>query len=232
MRIFGLLSTIVLIIFSGAVYAQQDSNWKSRTYDLSDFREIELEGGYRVFLIQGDENSLLVKASDDDVFDYLDINSNTSSLKLRINREHFNFDRINLYITFKELERVNIEGGVRLKTRGYLDLDDFEMHVEGGAKVELNMKAKDVDIVSQGGVLFEMNGVAETLNVKVSGAGHVDASELKTKDVRFSVEGVGTGSVYATDNLYAHIQGVGKIKYRGNPQITKSIDGVGTVTSE
>lgn len=232
MKLFGLFSVVIFVFLSGTIVAQQDDDWDSRTYELADFNEIELEGGYRVFLIQGNENSLLVKASDDDVFDYLDVDNNASLLKLKIDRDHFNFDRVNLYITFKELERIEIEGGVRLKTRGYLNLNDFSMHVEGGAKIELNMKARDVNIVSEGGVLFELDGVAETLNVKVSGAGHVDASELKTKDVTFRVEGVGTGSVYATDKLYAQIEGVGKVKYRGHPEVTKNIEGLGSVTND
>lgn len=232
MKLFGLFSVVIFVFLSGTIVAQQDDDWDSRTYELADFNEIELEGGYRVFLIQGNENSLLVKASDDDVFDYLDVDNNASLLKLKIDRDHFNFDRVNLYITFKELERIEIEGGVKLKTRGYLNLNDFSMHVEGGAKIELNMKARDVNIVSEGGVLFELDGVAETLNVKVSGAGHVDASELKTKDVTFRVEGVGTGSVYATDKLYAQIEGVGKVKYRGHPEVTKNIEGLGSVTND
>ncbi|MCG6186353.1 head GIN domain-containing protein [Maribellus maritimus] len=231
MKLLGLISAFILVVFSNVGYAQNDDDWESRTYDLSEFNEIKLEGGYRVFLIQGDENSLLVRASDDDVFDYLKIGNSTESLRLKIDREHFNFDRINLYITFKELERVDIEGGVKLKTKGYLDLNDFSMHVEGGAKIELDMKAEDVRIIGEGGVLFELSGVAETLDVHVSGAGHIDASELKTKDVTFKVEGVGTGSVYATDNLYAKIEGVGKIKYRGHPEVTKDIEGLGSVTS-
>ena len=231
MKLVGLFSAFILILSSTMISAQNDDDRNSRTYELNDFNEIELEGGYRVYLIQGNENSLMVRASDDDVFDYLKIGNSSQSLKLKVDREHFNFDRISLYITFKELERIDIEGGVKLKTKGYLDLNDFAVHVEGGAKIELDMKAEDVEIVSQGGVLFELDGVAETLDVKVSGAGHIDASELKTKDVTFRVEGVGTGSVYATEKLYAQIEGVGKVKYRGNPQVTKNIEGLGTVTS-
>jgi transcriptional antiterminator Rof (Rho-off) len=193
---------------------------------------IHLEGGYRVYLFQGDKNSLTARASDKEVFDYLRVRNEGESLKLKIDREHFNFDRISLYITFRDLEKVHIEGGVRLKTKGYLDLNDLMVKVEGGAKIEMNVKAKNIAVVSEGGVLFELDGIADRLDVKVSGAGHINAGKLKTKEVNFKVEGVGTGSVYATETLAARIEGVGKIKYRGNPQVTKSIDGVGSITSE
>ncbi len=210
----------------------QDDAWETKTYELNDFRDIYLKGSYKVFLIQGKENSLTVKASDGDVFDYLEVNNNRSSLGLEINREHFNFDRVNLYITFREIERIQIEGGVRLKTRGYLDMDNILVSVSGGAKIEMDMKARDVTIGGEGGVLYELDGVADRLNVHLYGAGHVNASELKTKDVDFKIEGVGTGTVYATETLHAEIEGVGKVKYKGNPEVTKNIDGLGSVSRD
>jgi hypothetical protein len=222
----------VFILILGASNASygQDEDWESKTYELNNFRDIYLKGGYKVYLIQGNENSLTVKASDDDVFDYLKIKNDRSSLGLEIDRKYFNFDRVNLYITFKNIERIEIEGGVRLKTKGYLDLNDIYVSVEGGAKIELDMKARNVEITGEGGVLFELDGVADRLKVHLSGAGHVDASELKTKDVTFRVEGVGTGAVYATETLHAKIEGVGKLKYRGNPEVTKDIEGLGSVS--
>ena len=227
---FILIITLMLFV-SNKGYAQDD-DWETKTYELASFRDIHLKGGYKVYLIQGSEYSLTVKASDDDVFDYLKVRNDRYSLGLEIDRERFDFDRVNLYITFKNIERIKIEGGVRLKTRGYLDLNSIDVSVEGGAKMEMNMKAHNVDVSGEGGVLYELNGVADRLRVHLSGAGHVDASDLKTKNVAFRIEGVGTGTVYATETLHAEIEGVGKVKYRGNPEVTKDIEGLGAVTRD
>ena len=224
-KLFTLLTLFTLIYSATYAIPFQDEDWESKSYEINDFKEIYLEGGYKVFLSQGDENSLTVRASDDDVFDYLEVDNDSELLRLKIDREHFNFDRITLYITCKDLKKIKIEGGVTLKTKGYLELDDFALHVEGGAKIELDLRAKNVEIKGEGGVLFELDGEAETLDVHLSGAGHVNARELKTRDVTFKVEGVGTGSVYATETLNAKIEGVGKVKYRGNPEVTKNIEG-------
>lgn len=232
MKLFAYLTIFILVSATASATPFQDEGWESKTWELDEFSEIHLEGGYRVYLIQGDKNSLTARTSDKEVFDYLNVRNDQESLKLKIDREHFNFDRISLYITFRNLEKIHIEGGVRLKTKGYLDLNDLVVSVEGGAKIEMNVKAKNIAVISEGGVLFELDGIADRLDVKVSGAGHINAGELKTKDVNFRVEGLGTGSVYATETLAARIEGVGKIKYRGNPQVTKSIEGVGSITSE
>lgn len=229
MRLVLFFSIFTLIFSSVEVNSKNVDDWNSKTYNVGEFTEIYLEGGYKVYLIQGDENSVKVKASDDDVFDYLKIKNNRGELNINVVREHFDFDRIILYITFKELKKVNIEGGVKLETKGYLDFANFKMYVAGGAKIELAMKAKDIHIVGEGGVLFELNGVAESLDIKISGAGHIDAEELKSKDVSIQIEGVGTGSVYATSTLNAKIEGVGRVTYSGDPKVTRYIDGLGSI---
>lgn len=225
------ISTIFLfiLIFSFNSFAQDDSHWDSKDYQVEDFTKIYLEGGFRVHLIQGSENKLVVKATDRDVFDYLQVKSWADELRIDTEPDKIEFDRIALYITFKDVESLHIEGGVKLRTHGYLDLNDFDLYVAGGAKIDLELKADDVKVAGEGGVLFDLSGIAKSLDVRLTGAGHVDADELKAQEVDFRVEGVGTGTVYATESLYAQIEGAGKIRYKGNPRVTKNIEGLGSV---
>jgi len=225
-----LLFTIFSLLFSFALSAQADEDWNTKTYEVDDFSELYIEGGYRIHLIQGDETKVLVKATDNDVFDYLQVKQWGDELRIDVEPDNLEFDRIALYITFKSLNKLHIEGGVKLYTDGYLDLKDLNMYVGGGAKIEMDMKADAVKIVSEGGVMFALDGIAKSLDVKLSGAGHVNAEDFKVKDAEFEIEGVGTGSVYATETLYAKIEGVGKVSYKGNPKVTKDVDGLGSVT--
>lgn len=229
-RIF--LLSIITLFFSASVFAQADEDWTSRTFKLDDFTEIYIEGGYRIHLIQGDENKVVVKANDTDVFDYLQVKQWGDELRIDVEPDNLEFDRIALYITFKEIDKLHIEGGVKLYTEGYLDLKDLDMYVGGGAKIDMDMTADNVKIVGEGGVLFELDGIAKNLDLKLSGAGHMDAEDFKVKDASFKIEGVGTGSIHATETLYAKIEGVGKISYKGNPEVTKDVDGVGSVTRD
>jgi len=224
-----ILFSLVMVIFAIPVIAQNDADWESKDYKIGEYSKIYLEGSYKVFLIQDESCGITVKTTDEDVFDDIIVRNDGNELKVKMDREWYNYDRINLYITFSDLEKLKIEGGANVKTNGYLDLDDIFVHVEGGAKIELDLKANEVKIVGEGGVLFELDGVAENLEVGISGAGHVDADDLKAKDVKFKIEGFGTGSVYATKTLDANIQGVGKVRYKGDPKVTQYIDGLGSV---
>lgn len=207
----------------------QDRELYSRTYDVGDFSELFLEGAFGVELIQGRKTSLEVKTSDEKAFEYLNVTESGDLLHLHVDRKPFDFSKVTLLVTFKDLERLRILGGIRLETRGFLDLNDVEMLLEGGAKVNLQLKAERITIDNRGGVLSEISGIARSLDVRLAGAGHVNAGQLEARDVNFRIEGVGTGVVHATKTLNAAIKGAGKIKYRGNPVVTQNIEGLGSV---
>jgi len=203
----------------------------TRTYNIQPFTKIYLEGSFKVILEQGNQAGLKIK-TDEDNFKYIDVQSDTQTLSLKIVKKHFDFDELVLYVTFKDLEELVIEGGIRLETKGYVDLKDFYLHVEGGASVEMNIKASKIKVIGEGGVKFEFDGIADKLDASISGAGYLDAIDLKTKSCDISIQGVGAGSVYATESLNATISGVGKIRYKGDPHVYKKIEGVGIVSPD
>jgi len=209
-------------------------NWDEpgiRTYEVKPFTKIYLEGTFKVILEQGNQSGLRIK-TDEDNFRYIDVQSDAESLSLKILKKHFDFNKLVLYITFKDLEKLEIQGGISLETKGYVDLKDFYLRVEGGANIEMNLKANKFDVVGEGGVKFEFDGVANELNASLSGAGYMDAIALKTKKCNFTIEGVGAGSVDVSETLNATISGVGKIRYKGDPQVTKNIEGIGLVSRD
>ena len=201
----------------------------TRTYEISDFRYIHLEGGFKVVLQQSDKPGLSIKADEDD-FDYLDVEVHDEVLDIEMKDKHFTLDQIILYISYKELEKLHIEGGVKLETRGYIELNDFYVYVEGGAKIDMDVKAENFKLVGEGGVCYKLEGVSKTLDAHISGAAYIDADDLKCQRVDIKIEGIGAGYVYATDYLNATIDGVGKIDYKGEPEVHKNIGGLGFIS--
>jgi len=202
---------------------------QSRTYSTGHYKGLYLEGNFSVRLIQGDQSSLTVYTSDPKAFDYLKVSNRGDLLHINVDRKPFDFTKVTLDITLIELERLVIRGGMNLETAGYLSLNDLSVIVEGGAQIDFKTKADDIKIKSEGGVLFDISGVGGSLDVMLAGAGHIDAGQLEAAHVDFLIEGVGTGVVYATKSLNARIKGVGKLKYRGNPRVTKIVEGLGSV---
>lgn len=226
----GLLVSKLLAAPVVPVEQSWDDN-DTRTYKVQPFNKIYLEGAYKVILEQGTQPGLRIK-TDEDNFQYIDVQSDAQSLNLKVTKKHFDFDELILYVTFNNLEKLVVEGGINLETKGYIDLKDFYLLVEGGASIEMNMKADHLKVIGQGGVKFELDGIANELDASIAGAGYLNALDLKTKKTDVRIEGVGAGSVYATDVLNATISGVGKIRYKGDPQVYKKIEGIGIVSHD
>ena len=226
----GLLVSKLFAVPVAPVHESWDNN-DTRTYKVQPFTRIKLEGAYKVILEQGSQPGLRIK-TDEDNFKYIEVQSDSQSLILRITKKHFNFDEMVLYITFKDLEKLEIEGGICLDTKGYVELKDFYFHVSGGASIEMNVKANSIKIIGEGGVKIELNGIADELDATISGAGYLNATDLKTKRTDCRIEGACAASVYATELLNASISGVCKIRYKGDPQVVKKIEGIGLVSND
>jgi hypothetical protein len=227
-----LFAWVILITFCtllNEVSAQDNTDKNKRDYPVSNFDKVYMEGNYRVYLYHSEKPFLKIEAPSDDMYDAIEVDSDGSSLKLSVRKKHFNLSRIELHLGSPTLKDLRVNGGIKLTTDGYLDVNDLDILLEGGANVDMSLKAKNINVKSEGGVILELRGVAETLAVKVSGAGHVNARELTAREVTFRIEGVGFGSVYATDLLDVKIEGVGKVTYKGQPEIKRIIEGLGKV---
>ncbi|MGE5448283.1 MAG: head GIN domain-containing protein [Bacteroidales bacterium] len=236
LRLTSLIFALGLLVSKlfAADIAPVQSQWDdtdTRTYKIQPFTSINLEGGFKVILEQGSQPGLRIK-TDEENFQYIKVQSDSETLNLKITKKHFNFDELVLYITFKDLERIDIQGGISLETKGYVDLKDFYLHVSGGADIEMNMKANKVRLIGEGGVKIEFDGIADELDASISGAGYLNANDFKTKRTDCRIEGACAACVHATETLNASISGVGKITYKGNPQVYKKVEGLGLVSSD
>jgi len=227
------LGLLVSKLFAAPV-APEQTYWDdtdTRTYKVQPFTKIHLEGGFKVILEQGSKPGLRIK-TDEENFQYINVNSDSHSLSLNITKKHLDLDELILYITFTQLEEIDIQGGICLETVGYVNLNDFYLHVAGGADIEMNLKANNVKVIGEGGVKIELEGIANNLSATISGAGYLEADDLKTKRTDCKIEGACAATVYATDYLNASIAGVGKIRYKGNPEVIKRVEGLGLVSSD
>jgi len=229
MKLFSIFATLLFLGLTSTAQAQTEDSWEYKDFQVGEFTAVRLNGSFKVYLAQGEQSGIRVKASNNDVFDHIKIRNYDGELEVKLNQSIFEYSRVSLYITFKTLNQLYIEGGVNLKTNGYIDLNDFAVTIEGAANVELKLKAKTVKFRGEGGFLFEASGVANRLEVSIDGAGHVSAGELKTDDVKFTVRGFGTGNVFATKSLEVKLEGVGMVRYKADPKVTQYIDGLGSV---
>ncbi|MEL7341890.1 MAG: head GIN domain-containing protein [Bacteroidota bacterium] len=219
------------------VYSDTDGRGQSlaasEVVSLDAFDQLSIHGAYEVHLTQGDGFTLEAKGKQDDLEslkyyvdgDKLVITSQEGTWKLK--------DDIDLYISTQSLEKITVSGGVKLESENTLESPFLGIEVSGAADLDLSVAVDDLKMGLSGAANAELEGSAESASYSVSGAGHIDADDLETSEVKISLSGAAAADVFATESLDVRISGAGAVTYKGNPSdVSKSISGLGSVSKK
>ncbi|MEO6392321.1 MAG: head GIN domain-containing protein [Pyrinomonadaceae bacterium] len=96
-----------------------------------------------------------------------------------------------------------------------------------------NLKNDDMRFDTSGAATIKASGETKTLKIKMSGAGSVEAGNLKARDVNIKMSGAGSADVYASNQLDADISGAGSVTYSGDPAtVNKQVSGIGSIAKK
>lgn len=112
-------------------------------------------------------------------------------------------------VTAKDFNSLEINGGATADVKG-VDTDQLTFTVNGAG-------------------VIKAAGRARQLTVTVSGTGAYNGEELDTQRASITNNGLGLAVVRVSEALNAQINGAGSVEYIGNPQVNKSVNGVGVV---
>lgn len=220
---------LALLLSSCNGYVQQSAEqFTPKKIEVAPFNKIELRGGFNAVITQSNESSLSIQANEENMKS-IKTEVYNETLYVTLKMSSVSLKEIKLNIGINELTALKIEGGLNLNTNGKLELDELFLKVEGGANASLDLTANSINTEAKGAVNLEFNGRANDLTIKAEGASNINAGMLEAKNVSCRLAGAGNALVYPTETLYAKIEGIGKISYRGSPVITKEVDGIGLV---
>ncbi len=109
-------------------------------------------------------------------------------------------------------------------------LDRFD--VNGAGKVNLSgVQGEKLELSIDGAANLTASGAITKLEADINGAGDMGLAGLIATDAELTVNGAGKITAQVTGALEAVVNGVGNIRYSGNPaHVTTSINGVGSIT--
>jgi len=110
-----------------------------------------------------------------------------------------------------------------LKLRGYTNTGAGDVTITGLTGAPLELK-------NEGAARIRATGRAATLSIELDGTGTIDTTALDARDVDVDNNGVGRVAVRATGSLTMNVNGVGEIRYTGNPTtVAKNVNGIGRI---
>jgi len=89
----------------------------------------------------------------------------------------------------------------------------------------------DLALANSGAATVEATGRAANLSITLDGVGKIDTTSLFARNVTVTNNGVGGVYVRASGTLSASVNGVGEIRYTGNPtHVDSQVNGVGRIS--
>jgi hypothetical protein len=118
---------------------------------------------------------------------------------------------------------------------GPLSSDTLALVLAGGSTIHLerldNALSLDVRITGAGEVAVG-GGTVTAQKVAITGMGTYSASKLASERAEVAIDGQGEVQLAASSTLAVRIGGVGNVRYRGNPAVTRSIRGIGSIEKD
>jgi hypothetical protein len=196
-------------VFNHGKGIEGSGKMETRELDLKDFQKIDVGGAFDLHVTIGDRQKVAVTI-DDNLWGNLVAEVQGNELVLDWDKSCQPDRDCKVEIVVTSLREVSIHGACDAEIEGFRG-DSFCYNLSGAGDLT-------------------MDGEVDDLEIKVSGAGNADTSDLKAQNVEVSVSGAGNARVYAARSLQARVSGVGKITYYGDPQEKSTrVSGIGSI---
>ena len=229
------LLAVFILLNQFQTFAQKkvrgNGNVTSIEHQVKSFSTLEIDGVFNVLIKQGEKESVTVE-TDENLHEYISIESNGNTLNVST-RKRITFrkkNRMNIYITIKDIGKLKLSGVGNVETEGTLRLSELDLRIKCVGNVTLKLEVDDLDarINSVGNIA--LSGKANNAEIDNSSVGNLNAFDLKNEVLDLKNSGVGRVEVYASKELAIKSSGVGNVYYKGDAVITDlNIRGVGKV---
>ena len=116
--------------------------------------------------------------------------------------------KIDIVINTKSIDALSVSTTAKVIVEGF-DSNYFNLSAFGTSKVTFR------------------SGDIETLSLQSGGTSRVDLSQIHIKNAKIVSKGTSRTKIDVSDSLTVQLSGISKVRYSGNPQINKSISGLG-----
>lgn len=224
-----IVSAILLAILALLLmFAPADAGWKpwkhggiegsgdleTRSYDLKDFDSIRIDGVAEIEVTIADEFKVEL-TTDDNLLDYVVVEVRHGTLVIDQDDDIGDLDTddgFRFRISMPAFVALRIDGVGDVEADGLVN-DSFELRVDGVGNVELA-------------------GSVDRLDIEMDGVGEADLRDFEAKEASIDVDGVATVVCKVTESLDASVNGMGNIKYYGDPpRVSNSVDGFGRIAA-
>lgn len=219
-------------MFSGDDWIPGTGQVTEQTHPVSSVSGLIFEGVGIVHLQQGGFEQLRVRA-EEQVHERLRIEMQGGNLMIGFQpgTSVQNSSAIEFFLTVSDLSRIEMSGVGSIQANS-LSAGDLTLIKHGLGDIELlGLNANRVDVTKSGLGAVRLAGQATRQFLSLEGMGDYNATGLQTQEAYLTLRDSSSARVQVSDRLDAAIHGSGSVYYYGNPAITRTGSGSGSVVA-
>ena len=199
---------------------------------LENFSKIELFGSSKVYLKQGEPQSVIIKAQSN-LIDILNQEVSDKEWEIKFSECIEPAGQIEIFITLPFIEEIEIEGSGEVVSQEILNCDKLELEINGSGEITLTVKAENLESDISGSGDINLTGLTNTHDISIKGSGDISAFDLISNRTDIEIKGSGNVKVNTNTSLDVEIFGSGDVYYKGDAQyISSEIKGSGNLSKK
>lgn len=207
-------------------------NRYSEARELDGVSRLRINGIFNLYLTQSDQESITMYGSSE-LAEHLKITQDGDLLILEMeefNSSIFDNKELRVDLSIASLKEFEFDGVGNIQTTGSFIVDQVKINGDGVGNLKLEFEAQQLDADLNLVGKMELKGKADRVSIKNEGIGSIEASKLIAQDMDLVSSGIGKMDVHCEGNLSMKVDGIGKVTYSGNPNVTKKeVSGIGKV---
>jgi hypothetical protein len=217
-----------------ALAAAAPAGAAERSYSVTDFERVQVDGPYRVTVVTGQYSGARAEGSTA-ALDQLSVDVQGGTLRVRRSRSAWGgypsdqAGPVTVALTTRDVRAAAVVGS------GSLDVDRtkglrVDLSVSGSGRLSVAAVEADNLIVGLlGGGHITLAGRAKQLKATVQGSGDLDAAGLGADDAQINADTAGSVTVSVARTVKLNATGPGDVEIIGNPTCTLEGQGTGNV---
>lgn len=224
-----MLSTSAFFLFGHSKSMTEENHPITKMYEVPSFEGVSLAASYDVSVEYGAKQEVSITAPEH-LMDKVVVKVKNNVLILDLKKGKYHNPQIKAKVILPKLTHASVAGSgemrvatfsgqqLRLVVTGSGDLNTAELYVK-----------EQLEIILSGSGSIRTQGNASHSNIKLTGAGNCEASQLTTQTNNTIITGSGSVSIDAQHRIQANLMGSGSLYYQGEPEIEQSSLGSGKV---
>lgn len=216
--IFSVLFFSSSCIFTGPSL-KGNGNVMEETRKTGDFDEIRVTRGMNVYVTQGENTKVVVKA-DENLLDAIETNMEGSALKVTANSNIRKATELKVMVTVPDLNVVKTTAGSNLFSENTFETDNIELSASAGSNLKMSVNTENIEVSASAGSNIKLAGTTKSVTGRASAGSNVKAQELVAENCNVKVSSGANFWITVNNDFTGRASSGGNVFYYGNPKTT------------